>query len=147
VTSGKYIVIEGPDGTGKTTQAKLLAETLQKQGYAARYVHEPGETPMGLELEKIIKNRKLARDPQTDLLLFTANRLEVYRQIIRPALDAGDYFESKPDKFQQDLLRGYEAAEHLMAESGQACKRISAGGSIADVHGRITEALQAAIAA
>jgi dTMP kinase len=209
VTSGKYIVIEGPDGTGKTTQAKLLAETLQKQGRAAHYVHEPGETPMGLELEKIIKNRKLIRDPFTDLLLFTANRLEVYNQVIRHALDAGeiivadrnwlssvayqgvagglgaekihdeskrwlpkqymeptftallyvpsnqhrkmltkrgtseaDYFESKPDKFQQDLLRGYEAAERLMVESTQVCRRLSAGGSIQDVHNRIVTALR-----
>lgn len=207
--TGSYIVIEGPDGTGKTTQAKLLVETLQQRGITARYVHEPGETPMGLELERIIKNRELSREPQTDLLLFTANRLEVYQQVIRPALENGevivadrnwlsslayqgvagglganrvfeeskkwlpeqymyptftillyvpssqhrqmltkrgtseaDYFESKPDAFQQSLLEGYAVAEKLMADSRQPCRRVSAGGSIAAVQARIIEAFQ-----
>jgi len=86
---GKYFVIEGPDGTGKTTQAQILVDELTRRGHKSRYVHEPGETPMGLELEKIIKNRDLAREPSTDLLLFTANRLEVYLQVIEPALRDG----------------------------------------------------------
>lgn len=81
-----YIVIEGPDGTGKTTQAKLLARRLAVENKPARYVHEPGETSMGLEIEKLIKNRQLERQPQTDFLLFTANRVEVYWQVIQPAI-------------------------------------------------------------
>lgn len=85
-----YIVIEGPDGTGKTTQAQLLVKRLALEGKKARYVHEPGETPLGLELEKIIKNRKLARQTETDLLLFTANRVEVFNQVIKPALTSGE---------------------------------------------------------
>ncbi|HEY5695811.1 MAG TPA: dTMP kinase [Candidatus Saccharimonadales bacterium] len=86
MSQGVYIVVEGPDGTGKTTQAQLLVKRLKLDGKSARYVHEPGETTMGLELEKIIKNRDLARDPQTDFLLFTANRVEVFNQVINPAL-------------------------------------------------------------
>ena len=85
-----YIVIEGPDGTGKTTQARLLAKRLLLEGRPARYVHEPGQTLMGLELEKIIKNRSLARQAQTDLLLFTANRIEVFSQVIQPSLRNGE---------------------------------------------------------
>jgi dTMP kinase len=87
---GKYFVIEGPDGTGKTTQAHLLVEALERRGIKSRYVHEPGETLMGLELERIIKDHRLTRDPKTDLLLFTANRLEVYAQVIKPALENGE---------------------------------------------------------
>jgi dTMP kinase len=208
--SGKYIVIEGPDGTGKTTQAQLLVKKLNEQGISSCYVHEPGETPMGLELEKIIKNRTLERSPSTDLLLFTANRLEVYRQVIHPALSAGkvvvadrnwlssvayqgvagglgidvvqsvtktwlpaeyinptftallyapedqhqqmlgkrgtsqqDYFESKPDEFQQLLNAGYkDAAQLITHQLDSTCASISAGGTIEQVHDRIIEVLQ-----
>lgn len=86
---GKYIVVEGTDGTGKTTQAHMLVSALQGQGYDAHYVHEPGGTALGFELEKLIKNRHIKRSPLTDLLLFTANRVELYQQIIAPALQAG----------------------------------------------------------
>ena len=87
---GKYIVIEGPDGTGKTTHAKLLVETLNHHGMPSRYVHEPGGTPIGRELERIIKDRTLDRSPDANLLLFTADRLETYRNVIRPALANGE---------------------------------------------------------
>lgn len=88
-SSGIYIVIEGPDGTGKTTQAKKLAEFIGDNKRVAHYVHEPGHTAIGNELEMIIKNRQLARKPLTDLLLFTANRVEVFHQVISPALADG----------------------------------------------------------
>jgi dTMP kinase len=87
---GKYIIIEGPDGTGKTTQAQLLTDTFNERGLKSRYVHEPGETPIGLELERLIKDRTLGRDSLTDLLLFTANRVEVWNQVIEPSLENGE---------------------------------------------------------
>jgi dTMP kinase len=86
---GKYIVIEGPDGTGKTTHAKLLAETLARDGSKSRYVHEPGETPIGQGLEELIKNPHLIRSPLANFLLFTAARLEAYQQVIQPTLASG----------------------------------------------------------
>ena len=85
--AGIYIVIEGPDGTGKTTQAQLLARNLQAAGINARYVHEPGETTIGTALEAVIKDRDIGRSPLTDLLLFTANRIELYEQVIKPEID------------------------------------------------------------
>ncbi len=88
---GKYIVIEGPDGTGKSSQRDLLVARLVESGQPAVGVHEPGETAMGLELERLIKNRELGRSAISNALLFIINRIELWDQAIRPALLAGTH--------------------------------------------------------
>ncbi len=88
---GKYIVIEGHDGTGKSTQRDLLVERFEVEGQPAIGIHEPGETPIGLELEKMIKDKELGRTALTNLLLFTANRIELWKQTIAPALESGTH--------------------------------------------------------
>lgn len=105
--TGKYIVIEGPDGTGKTTQAQLLANKINDSGGSARYVHEPGETPMGLELERTIKNRELSRSSLTDLLLFTANRIELYNQVIKPEIDKGNHIIADRNWISSIVYQGF----------------------------------------
>jgi dTMP kinase len=104
---GKYIVIEGPDGTGKTTQAQLLTKKLQTAGIDARYVHEPGETAIGIALETVIKDRDLARSPLTDLLLFTANRIELYEQVIKPAINKGTWVIADRNWLSSIVYQGY----------------------------------------
>lgn len=86
---GKYIVIEGHDGTGKTSQRDLLVAYLKTKKIEAIGVHEPGETKIGLELERVIKDRTLDRSALSNLLLFTANRIELWQQVIEPALASG----------------------------------------------------------
>ena len=65
---GKYIVIEGSDGTGKSTQIDLLKKFLNKKGFISKTIHEPGETAIGIELRKIIKNKNLPRSARTNVL-------------------------------------------------------------------------------
>lgn len=77
MTRGKYIVIEGSDGTGKTTQATLLQQQLQAAGVDAVLLHEPGGTPLGEALRTIIINKDIPRTPESNLLLFTAARHEL----------------------------------------------------------------------
>lgn len=86
---GKYIVIEGHDGTGKSTQVELLHERLGKEGIEAVEIHEPAGVAIADELRKIIKNGELERDGRTNLLLFTAARRELFRQTIVPTLGHG----------------------------------------------------------
>lgn len=86
---GTYIVIEGPDGSGKTTQATMLVDRLSEQGVTSRLVHEPGETPIGHELERVLKDKDLGRSALTALLLFTANRVELWEQVLEPELREG----------------------------------------------------------
>ena len=81
---GKYIVIEGQDGTGKSTQVSKLAEYL-KQDYSIEsfVVEEPAGTPIADEIRTLIKDGSLERSPETNLLLFTAARNEIWRQASR----------------------------------------------------------------
>lgn len=94
---GKYIVIEGNDGTGKSTQVSLLAEHLASQGHETVIVEEPGSehpersTPVADELRKIIKNGSLKRAPEINLALFSAARRELWHNKIQPALGRGVY--------------------------------------------------------
>lgn len=99
---GKYIVIEGHDGTGKSEQAKMLRERLKNVGVKVCnfLVEEPdGATtedgislvPVATELRKIIKNGELERDPITNVLMFTAARRENWLQAMEPALNRGEW--------------------------------------------------------
>lgn len=88
---GKYIVIEGHDGTGKSRQVELLHQRLEAEKIEAIEIHEPAGAPIADELRTLIKNGQLERDATTNVLLFTAARRELWRQKIAPALGRGAY--------------------------------------------------------
>lgn len=88
---GKYIVIEGGDGTGKTTQADLLQKHLESQGLSVVHLKEPGGSPIAEAIRSVILDGTLPRTPMTNILLFTANRHELWHDKIKPALDAGTW--------------------------------------------------------
>lgn len=104
---GKYIVIEGSDGTGKSTQAELLVNNLRICGLSASQVEEPGATPIGVQLRKAIKNGELDRTPETNLLLFTADRNETWKNIIAPSLEAGHWIVAARNWFSTLVYQGY----------------------------------------
>ena len=93
---GKYIVIEGNDGTGKSTQVAKLANYFRERGRTVCVVEEPGSddpeksTPIADELRKVIKNGDLARSAAVNVALFSAARRELWREKIRPALERGE---------------------------------------------------------
>ena len=103
---GKYIVIEGNDGTGKSTQAELLVEWLKAKDISVVETHEPGGTPLSAELRRIIKNGELERDAYTNLLLFTAARHELWREIENNLLK-GDWVVSARNYFSTLAYQGY----------------------------------------
>jgi dTMP kinase len=88
---GKYIVIEGGDGTGKTTQADLLQQYLESQGKSVIHLKEPGGSPIAEAIRSVILDGTLPRTPMTNILLFTANRHELWHDKIKPALEAGTW--------------------------------------------------------
>jgi dTMP kinase len=88
---GKYIVIEGQDGTGKTTQATLLQEYLTSRGISSIHIKEPGGSPVAEAIRSVILNGTLQRTSMTNTLLFTANRHELWHAVIQPALGTGTW--------------------------------------------------------
>lgn len=88
---GLFISLEGIDGSGKTTQAKLLVDKLSKLGYDVLYVREPGGTQIGDEIRSILlANRGHLDVPcrETEFLLFMAARMQLVNNVIKPALAA-----------------------------------------------------------
>ena len=89
--AGKLISFEGSEGSGKSTQLTRLAEHLQKIGREVVATREPGGTEIGEQIRNIIVHNSRGDEmcPETELLLFTAARAQVVREIITPALSRG----------------------------------------------------------
>lgn len=103
---GKYIVIEGNDGTGKSTQVELLAAWLKTQGINSFIAHEPAGTPMADAIRTILKDGSIEREPLTNVLLFTAARHEIWKQA-RQALAKGEWVLSARNYLSTLAYQGY----------------------------------------
>jgi len=91
VSRGTFITFEGPDGSGKTTQARLLVEWLGDQGYEALLTREPGGTAIGDQIRNVLhRPDNVGMDPRTEFLLYSASRAQHVSQVILPALAAGN---------------------------------------------------------
>jgi len=92
--SGKIIALEGIDGSGKTTQALLIKNALEKKGYKVALCHIPTNTVLGGILKDVLR-RKIKMSPKAQALLFTADRIEEYENKIKPLLKKGYYVISE----------------------------------------------------
>lgn len=90
--SGFFITFEGTEGGGKTTQINLLAERIRGLGRVCRLLREPGGTPIGEEIRHTLKHSAANRSmtAEAELLLMNASRAQLVREVIRPALHAGE---------------------------------------------------------
>ncbi|MDY6872718.1 MAG: dTMP kinase [Chloroflexota bacterium] len=85
-----FITLEGPDGSGKTSQIPALEEFLRQKGYDVVVTREPGGTDVGDQIRDILMNLKnTAIVPRTEILLFQAARAQHVEEVINPALAAG----------------------------------------------------------
>jgi len=89
---GLFITFEGTEGAGKSTQIRLLAGRIQAAARKVRLLREPGGTPIGEEIRHTLQHsaQNAAMTPEAELLLINASRAQLVREIIRPALDAGE---------------------------------------------------------
>jgi dTMP kinase len=106
MTSGRFITFEGGEGSGKSTQAKLLAERLRAQGVDVLLTREPGGSPFAEQVRNLILDPALApHSALSEALLFYAARADHLDKTIRPALAAGRWVIS--DRF-SDSTRAYQ---------------------------------------
>ena len=106
--AGRLITFEGIDGCGKSTQARLLADSLRASGHPVVLTREPGGAPGAEQIRRLLVEGDTARwSSETECLLFTAARRDHLEKTIRPALDAGQVVVS--DRF-VDSTRVYQGA-------------------------------------
>ncbi|MEX0761149.1 MAG: dTMP kinase [Dehalococcoidia bacterium] len=123
--AGTLISIEGGDGAGKSTQAAHLVRRLKEAGLAAMHVREPGGTPLGEELRRLVKG---AANPtgRAELLLFEAARAELVDRVIRPALERGEVVVT--DRFSDSSLAYQGYGRGLGLDAIRALNAFATGG-------------------
>jgi dTMP kinase len=88
--AGRLIVFEGGEGSGKSTQLGRLSAVLTERGVAHVSLREPGGTPLGTEVRRVLLDRASDIDPRAEALLFMASRAQLVEREIKPALARGD---------------------------------------------------------
>src|SRR6188768_2429933 len=89
---GLFITFEGTEGSGKSTQIVTLFNRVSALGFTVRVLREPGGTPIGEEIRHTLKHSEAnyAMTSEAELLLMNASRAQIVREVIRPALAAGE---------------------------------------------------------
>lgn len=132
MASGLFINFEGLDGSGKTTQLRLLATRLREQGSEVLETAEPGGTPIGMKIRKVLLDpENTEMSPTAELLLYFAARAQNVDQWIRPALNRGVVVLT--DRY-TDSTRAYQgAARNLGEETVLALEQIACRGCVPDL--------------
>ena len=102
-----FITFEGTDGSGKSTQLRMLASELRLRGHEVVLTREPGGTPLGLHIRQLLLDAEEQVDPLAELLLYASDRAQHVRTLIRPALDSGHIVLS--DRY-ADATAAYQGA-------------------------------------
>lgn len=129
MTRGRFITFEGPEGSGKTTQLKLLGEHLRVAGHDVVETQEPGGTAIGKQIREILLNpASTALRPTAELLLMFASRAQNVDEVILPALAAGKIVLC--DRFTDSTLAYQGAARGLGADVVYELDRIACRGLV-----------------
>jgi dTMP kinase len=120
--SGVFVCFEGGEGSGKSTQARVLAERLRAEGYAVLLTFEPGDTPVGKELRRIVLSPETGRlSHRTEALLYAADKAEHVDTVVQPALDRGEVVIT--DRYVDTTLAYQGAGRELRVEEVEAVAR------------------------
>ena len=88
--AGCFITFEGTEGCGKSTHIKKLARRLEAEGHTVRTLREPGGTESGESIRQLLKHGPEELTAEAELLLMNASRVQLVREVIRPAISAGE---------------------------------------------------------
>jgi len=129
---GLFITFEGPEGSGKSTQARLLYERLQAMGYGAVLTREPGGTRIGEMIRRILMDlRNTEMAPTTETLLFSAARAQLVSEIIKPYLATGGIVLCDRYADSTFAYQGFGLGRDL--EELQAITTVATGGLMPDL--------------
>jgi len=117
----KFITFEGVDGCGKSTQLKRAAAWLREQGKEVVTTFEPGDTPLGKEIRSLLLVGDFVPVPESELLLFLADRAQHVRQVIQPALQSGAWVLC--DRYSDSTL-AYQLAARKLGEDATHLKEM-----------------------
>ena len=132
-SSGRFIVLEGVEGAGKTTQAELLSEWLEAEGVSHILAREPGGTEVGEAIRNVVQDRpELDVPPETELLLYVASRAAFVRHVVRPALDRGELVVADRFSWSTFAYQGY--GRGLDLDSVRTVNAFGTGGLEPDVY-------------
>jgi len=132
VVTGRFVSLEGIDGSGKSTQAHLLAEALRARGIEVVETREPGGTPLGEEIRRLVLHSpKGAVAPGAEVHLFAASRAQHVDRLIRPALARGAWVVS--DRFVDSSLAFQGAARGFGIETVLEANRTAVDGCLPDL--------------
>jgi dTMP kinase len=122
-----FISLEGPDGGGKSTQARLLVDYLKGRGLDVLLTREPGGTPIGDQIRRTLMDLgNTGMDPRTEILLFSASRAQIVHQVIYPHLESGGVVVC--DRFYDSTL-AYQGYGHGLDLGGlRAITEFATGG-------------------
>ena len=124
--SGVFVCFEGGEGSGKSTQARLLRDALQAEGYAVLLTHEPGDTPVGKELRRIVLSPETgALAHRTEVLLYAADKAEHVETVVLPALGRGEVVVT--DRYVDSTLAYQGAGRALDLADVEAVARWATG--------------------
>jgi len=145
VTYGRFIALEGGEGAGKSTQARMLAQALRDRGMEVLLTREPGGTPGAEAIRSLLLHPQgEGWGVEAEALLFAAARADHVAKAIRPALEAGHWVVC--DRF-LDSSRAYQGGGGGMADGDLlALHRVGSGGLVPDL-ALLLEAPQEAVAA
>ena len=129
--TGTFITFEGIDGSGKSTQLRLVSNFLKGLGCDALVTREPGGTTIGLRLRAALLDAQEEVDPLTELLVFAADRAQHVRRILRPALQAGRVVIS--DRYADATVAYQGAGRGFKADLVEEIVRLATEGLVPDL--------------
>jgi len=127
----RFIVLEGVEGSGKSTQVRLLAGALARAGQEVVTTFEPGATEAGREIRQTLLGRPIALTPLAEMFLFCADRAQHVHELIRPALEAGKVVISDRYELSTVVYQGY--AGEVGVERAEQLNDLATGGLHPDV--------------
>lgn len=129
--SGFFLVVEGPEGAGKSTLVRELERRLIDAGHRVQMVHEPGGTIFGMHLREVVLDPAHRIPPAGELFVMLAARAALIAEVIRPQLDQG--FVVLSDRFDLSTIAYQVAGRGLPLGSVAAANALATGGLVPDL--------------